>query len=173
MKQREVEYGLLKLVICALCAAFIVFMIVFCNWEVKAEASDHIFPDFTEEMSAMPCNMVEAPTEESKQFVSLGVFRLTAYCSCHKCCGKWAENRPLDSNGKEIVYGASGNRLYSYYSIAVDPSVIPYGSIVLINGYEYEAMDTGVTGNCIDVYFDSHEEACQFGEQYKEVFLKQ
>ena len=43
--------------------------------------------------------------------VSLGEFKLTAYCSCSICCGKWAYNRPVDENGKEIVYGSIGERL--------------------------------------------------------------
>ena len=37
-------------------------------------------------------------------------------------------------------------------TIGVDPAVIPYGTIVLINGKEYVAQDTGnYTGNRIDI----------------------
>lgn len=99
--------------------------------------------------------------------ISLGEFRLTAYCSCTKCCGKWGANR-----GEEVV-GAIGKVLTAGYSIAVDPTVIPYGSIVVINGKEYEAMDCGgaIKKNRIDIYFNSHEEALEFGVQYAEVYL--
>ena len=38
----------------------------------------------------------------------IGSFDLTAYCSCEKCCGIWAKNRPMDENGEQIVLGASG-----------------------------------------------------------------
>ena len=40
---------------------------------------------------------------------------------------------------------------------AVDPSIIPYGSIVLINGKEYVAQDCGgaIKGNKIDIFVDS------------------
>ena len=41
--------------------------------------------------------------------VSLGTFKLTAYCACEKCCGKYAKNRPVDEYGNPIVYGSSGN----------------------------------------------------------------
>jgi 3D (Asp-Asp-Asp) domain-containing protein len=94
-------------------------------------------------------------------------FVLTAYCSCRKCCGKHALNRPKDENGKEIVYGASGAALEQGVSVAVDPSVIPYGSIVCIDGKEYIAQDCGsaIKGNRIDVYFESHEDAKGFGKQ--------
>lgn len=104
---------------------------------------------------------------------SLGEFKLTAYCSCEKCCGKWALNRPKDENGKDIVYGSTGTFLVAGTSIATDPSVIPYGSQVEINGHIYTAHDTGgaIQGNRIDVYFDNHQDALNFGVQYAEVFL--
>ena len=104
---------------------------------------------------------------------SLGEFKLTAYCSCEKCCGEWALNRPKDENGEDIVYGSTGSILIAGASIAVDPSVIPYGSNVEINGHTYTAQDTGgaIQGNRIDVYFDNHQDALNFGVQYAEVFL--
>ena len=107
--------------------------------------------------------------------IYMGEYVLTAYCSCSKCCGKWASNRPVDEDGNEIVIGSTGEVLRSDYSIAVDPDVIPYGSIVIINGKEYEAQDTGgaINGNRIDVYFSSHEEALEFGRQAADVYLKE
>lgn len=111
--------------------------------------------------------------EVAPQYVDLGEFKLTAYCSCEKCCGKWAENRPVDDDGKEIVYGSIGERLVQGVSVAVDPTVIPYGSTIEINGQEYKAHDCGgsIKGERIDVYFDSHEEALVFGVQYADVKL--
>ena len=116
--------------------------------------------------------IIEEPIEP--ELISLGEFKLTAYCSCKKCCGKWAEGRPIDENGNEIVYGAFGERLTAGISIAVDPNVIPLGTEVIINGNVYIAQDTGsaVKGNVIDVYHDSHEAAWNFGLQYAEVFVK-
>lgn len=113
--------------------------------------------------------------EPAAEPIYMGEFTLTAYCSCSKCCGKWASNRPVDDNGNEIVIGSTGEVLRSDYSIAVDPDVIPYGSIVIINGKEYKAQDTGgaITGSRIDVYFSSHEEALEFGRQAADVFLKE
>ena len=107
-------------------------------------------------------------------FRELGQFELTAYCSCPECCGKWANNRPTDERGNEIVYGASGEILTEGISIAVDPDVIPYGSVVDINGNKYRADDTGgaIKGSRIDIYFADHEQAKQFGVQYADVFIK-
>lgn len=116
----------------------------------------------------------ESDTNQVVKPVSLGEFKLTAYCSCEICCNKWALNRPRDENGNEIVYGAIGERLQEGYSIAVDPTVIPYRTEVIINGHTYKAQDCGgaIKGNRIDVYFSSHEDALEFGVKYAEVFVK-
>lgn len=105
--------------------------------------------------------------------VSLGTFKLTAYCGCQKCCGKYALNRPLDENGNPIVYGSSGNVLISGVSIAADINQLPFGTKVEIDGKEYIVHDTGgaIKGNRIDVYFDSHEAAYDFAVKNKEVFI--
>ena len=109
----------------------------------------------------------ESVIEQPKR-VYLGEFKLTAYCSCTKCCGFWANSRPLDENGNDIVIGASGERLYQGVSVAVDPSVIPYDSKVYIDGKEYIAHDCGgaIKGNRIDMYFDNHQDALDFGVRY-------
>lgn len=101
----------------------------------------------------------ERPLSETN---SLGQFKLTAYCPCSKCCGKWADG-----------ITSTGAMAKSNHTIAVDPSVIPYGSKVVINGKTYIAEDCGgaIKQNRIDIYFDTHEEASDFGVQYAEVYL--
>lgn len=93
--------------------------------------------------------------------VSLGTFKITAYCHCEKCCGK--------SDG----ITASGARVTANQTIAVDPNIIPLGSEVMIDDQVYIAEDTGgaIKGNRIDMYFPTHEEALNFGVQYIEVIL--
>ncbi len=92
---------------------------------------------------------------------SLGSFRISAYCSCTKCCGK--------SDGVT----ASGTKATPNQTISVDPKVIPLGSKVIIDGHTYIAEDTGgaIKGNCIDLYFGSHEEALNWGVQYRDVTI--
>lgn len=119
----------------------------------------------------------EANKEVDKQVdksVSLGNFKLTSYCKCSLCCNEYAYNRPVDENGNEIVYGAIGEELKEGYSIAVDPSVIAYGTEVIINGKTYKAQDCGgaIKGNRIDIYMDNHNDALKFGVKYAEVFVK-
>lgn len=112
--------------------------------------------------------------EPEPEYISLGKFRLTAYCPCEICCEECAYNRPVDEYGNTIVYTASGKIAQEGYTIAADPDVLPYGTIVYIDGHEYEVQDCGgaITNNSIDIYFDTHEAACEFGLQYGEVFIK-
>lgn len=99
--------------------------------------------------------------DKSKIGKLLGEFYITNYCSCAKCCGHYAYDRPKDENGNDIVKGASGRRLIPNYSIAVDTSVIPMGTKVVIAGHVYRADDVGggVKGKHIDRYYSSHQQA--------------
>lgn len=115
--------------------------------------------------------------EPEPDLVSIGTYTITAYCPCEICCGWYALNRPLDDNGEPIIYTASGARAEAGTTIGVDPYSIPLGTDVWFEGpdgelNDYTAQDTGsmVIGNHIDLYFDSHEEACNWGLQYREVF---
>ncbi|MCW6663794.1 3D domain-containing protein [Aerococcaceae bacterium NML190073] len=58
--------------------------------------------------------------------------------------------------------------------IAVDPSVIPLGTMVYIPGYgTYRAADTGgaIVGNKIDIHFNSVEECYQFGRRQLTIYI--
>ena len=53
--------------------------------------------------------------------------------------------------------------------VAVDPSVIPLGSLVKVSGYGFAiAGDTGgaIQGNIIDVHFDSVDQ-CRLGDDVR------
>lgn len=122
---------------------------------------------------------VEKTSQVATQGKLIGRFKITVYCACAKCCGKYAYNRPVDSNGNVIVKGASGRVLIPHYSIATDPRVIPSGKEVVINGKTYRADDTGgaVNGNVIDIYAGTnHQEAMNYAyameSQYANVYWK-
>ena len=114
----------------------------------------------------------EEPETIEAEPESLGEFRITAYCACEKCCGEWALNRP---NG--IVYGAAGVELEAGVSCA---SPLPFGTVLEIEGLgEYIVQDRIAQWvvdkygeNLIDIYFDDHEAAKEFGLQYHKVYLK-
>ena len=117
--------------------------------------------------------VLEIVTEDEDDLVSLGQFRLTAYCSCEQCCGIWAQTRPVDSNGDPIVYTASTKLAKSNWTIAADTDVLPFGTRVWIYGHEYAVQDRGgaIDGNSIDIYFDDHQDALEFGLRYADVFV--
>lgn len=60
-------------------------------------------------------------------------------------------------------------------TIAVDPDVIPLGSVVLIDGQEYIAEDTGgaIKGNIIDMFVGTEAESEVIGVRYAEVKVKE
>lgn len=104
---------------------------------------------------------------------SLGEFKITAYCPCETCCGYWATVRPADENGEPIVYTASGKIAVQGVTVAADTSILPFGTVLVIDGHEYTVQDRGgmVKGNHVDVYFDSHEAAKEWGTKYIEIFV--
>lgn len=126
------------------CVKYVMFKLV---EEVEVEHVTHNNP---------PVGIVRAVN------TSIGTFRLTGYCPCMYCCGK---TDGITSTGTKAVAGRT---------IAVDPTIIPYGSTVVINGKEYIAEDCGgaIKNNKIDIFFDTHEEALEWGVKYAEVFIK-
>jgi len=112
-------------------------------------------------------------TEPTEKLVSLGEYKLTAYCPCEICCGVWGKDRPTDADGNLLVLTASGAYAEAGVTIAADTSVLPFGTVVLIDGHEYIVQDRGsaVKGNQIDIYFENHQDAVDFGVQYKEIFI--
>jgi 3D (Asp-Asp-Asp) domain-containing protein len=119
----------------------------------------------------VPATSEQQPKTE---LVSLGEFKITAYCHCEQCCGNWAKDRPVDADGKPIVITASGEIAVQGVTIAADTSVLPFGTKVIMDGHEYTVQDRGgaIKGNKIDVYFESHQEVLEFGVQYKELFIE-
>ena len=106
----------------------------------------------------------KAKTKKAKmmsKFKKLGTFNATAYCGCASCCGS--------AGG----HTASGTTPTAGRTIATDPSVIPLGSKVMIDGHIYTAEDTGgaIGGKRIDIFFSSHSEALQFGRRSVEVSI--
>lgn len=93
--------------------------------------------------------------------------RITAYCPCESCCGKWADG--LTSRGRNA---------WRTRGVAVDPKVIPYGSTVSIPGYgDFIADDTGGAmrkpGQVkIDLRFHTHAAALEFGVKTMEVWVR-
>lgn len=144
---------------------------------VTTETSESIISSFIPTVTPHVTQTTIQETSKSQptfELVSLGEFRITAYCPCEICCGNWAKNRPVDEDGSIQVFTASGDLAVEGVTIAADISVLPYNTRVIIDGHEYIVQDRGgaIKGNRIDIYFESHQEALNFGVQYKEIFIE-
>lgn len=126
--------------------------------EVTIETTEattvYIAPETTTEI-----DLTTVKFEDIPELKELGTFKLTAYCTCVECCGK------------DDGITASGAVAKPYRTVAVDTSIIPFGTELYINGEYYIAEDTGglVKGNVIDICMSSHEEASTF-KKYAKVF---
>ena len=85
----------------------------------------------------------------------VGIYKVTAYCACSKCCGK--------STGRT----ASGTRATAGRTVAASRR-FSFGTKLLINGKVYVVEDRGgaIQGNRIDVYMTSHSKALAWGVKY-------
>lgn len=159
--------------VCIIIICLIVLFLVSCDIHKEEQDTKTTTTPTEPTKTATNQNEDEIDDEEVLVIDSLGEFKLTAYCPCQRCCNEWALNRPIDKDGNEIVYGSTGETLIEGVSIAVDPSVIPYGSEVIIDGQTYIAHDTGgaIKKNRIDVYMSDHNRALDFGVKYAEVYM--
>ena len=82
----------------------------------------------------------------------------TAYCACPICCGRWSDGRT-----------ASGTRATAGRTLAADPALFTAGTCLSLEGLGRRIVeDTGsaIVGARIDVYFDTHQAALEFGRQF-------
>jgi 3D (Asp-Asp-Asp) domain-containing protein len=84
--------------------------------------------------------------------------RVSAYCPCKKCCGKNSDR--VTACGHKIK---RGDRF-----VAADKR-FPFGTEMIVPGYNnskpVRVLDRGhsIQGNQLDVFFDSHREALEWG----------
>lgn len=101
--------------------------------------------------------------------------KVTAYCACKKCCGKYADG-----------VTASGHFIYLGDKFVAADKRYPFGTVMYVPEYCDEithpyscyrqtvaVIDRGgaIKGNHIDVYFDTHQEALDWGVRYLDVIV--
>jgi len=115
-------------------------------------------------ISDSPDLPVQNPYDESWQVVKM---RVTAYCPCAKCCGKWADG--ITANGHRIESGETFVAADKAYS---------FGTELVIPGYNNDnpvkVLDRGkaIVGDKIDVFFPTHQEAKNWGVRNLDVKIK-
>ena len=84
--------------------------------------------------------------------------RVTAFCPGECCCGKWADG-----------ITASGHVIKPGDKFVAAPKSIPFGTMVIVPGYAngrpVPVRDRGgaITDGRLDVFFDTHKKALQWG----------
>ena len=130
-------------------------------WYAKKLWTEH-----NEDVVALTKEYNKALAEEKKAAevasngVALGTFKLTFYTGA------------ADEGGSIT---AMGTPVTPWYTVAVDPRVIPLGSKLRIEGYNgiFVAQDTGsaIRGSILDLAVSSKSEANRLGIQYRKVYL--
>ncbi|MFN4241705.1 MAG: 3D domain-containing protein [Tepidisphaerales bacterium] len=88
---------------------------------------------------------------------------VTAYCACTHCCGPNAQG--ITASGRPVSYNRGR-------FVAADTRLLPFYTKLSIPGYHggelVPVLDRGgaIKGNKLDVYFDSHETARQWGRRW-------
>ena len=89
----------------------------------------------------------------------LGDFTVTAYCNCESCTGIWSGGPCADGS-----YPVEG------YTCAMGD--IPVGTVLYIDGVgERVVCDRGTPYGWIDLYFENHGSACDWGMQTRSVWI--
>lgn len=147
MKRFWRKYGILSIAILVLIGAFCLGF-----FTGRATVPENETPEQVEQNKPAEQDEQPAPPVEIAKEITVTA---TAYCPCVKCCGK---NDGITATGTKATAGRT---------IAVDPTIIPYGAKVIIDGNTYIAEDCGgaVKGNAVDIFFDSHEAALAFGRK--------
>jgi 3D (Asp-Asp-Asp) domain-containing protein len=133
------------------------------NSNPKSDTEESVTSDSTEQETGVnediTTNNTQKTVDTETEVQELTVTATAYTASCEGCSGITATGVNILDNPDEKV-------------IAVDPSVIPLGSKVYVEGYGYAtAADTGgaIKGNKIDVFIPEHEDAINWGVKKVEV----
>ena len=104
--------------------------------------------------------------EDSGEWLTVRM-RVTAYCPCPKCCGRYSDG--ITACGYKMRQGDS--------FVAADKKY-PFGTEMIIAGYNggqlVKVLDRGgvIRDNRLDVFFDSHKEALEWGVRNLDVKVR-
>lgn len=128
------------------------------TWQAVADFQSMSGLGVTGVVDAGTLSALERAQEQPSRFGRSINMKATAYSRFDPGCGS---------------YTARGNLLHKGL-VAVDPNVIPLGTRLYIPGYGFAiADDTGgaIKGHVIDLAFDSHQEAINFGVRHITVYI--
>lgn len=104
---------------------------------------------------------------EDKERWQVVRMRVTGYCACSRCCGKFSDG--VTASNHRIRWGDKFVAADKYYS---------FGTEMVIPGYNNDRAvtveDRGrvIKGNRLDLYFNTHWQAKKWGVKYLDVLVK-
>lgn len=110
-------------------------------------------------------NFTQIP-EQSSEWQTVRM-RVTAYCPCEKCCGRYSDGRTACLH--KICHGDVFVAADKEYDFGTEMIIAGYN-----NGEPVKVLDRGgaIQGNRVDVFFNSHEEAVNWGVRYIDVKVR-
>lgn len=102
--------------------------------------------------------VIAEQADEGPEMIPQGEFKLTFYCACRSCSGKWGHRT---SSGATCTEGRT---------VATD--YFPAGTQIYIEGYGLRTVeDTGVHGRHIDIFYEDHQTCKDLGIQRRQVWI--
>lgn len=128
-----------------------------CPGTAHEDEGQDLTPAAGEEESALDAGETQ---EEGTHTVSYGIFEITGYCDCSICTG-----------ANHLTYSETVPK--AGHTVAADLQVFPLGSRLQIGDCIYTVEDTGkgLKGKKIDIFYNTHEEALEWGRRSMEVYL--
>lgn len=105
--------------------------------------------------------MVERVGEPHERWESLGVYKITFYCACRQCSGKWGHRTSSGATCQEGVTAAC--------------AILPEWAHVKIDGFGeriIQDIGAGVNGRHIDIFYEDHDLCNDLGKQFREVWIR-
>ncbi len=136
--------------------------------EQKIDAQEKVFWDI-EVKKMEDANDIALPVDPNWVTIKMNT---SAYCPCKICCEQWA-GIPVSSGKRKT---ASGHTIHVGDKFVAAPRKYPFGTEMVIEGYsegkivKVEDVGGAIKGNRVDLYFDTHQEALNYGR--KDVLVK-
>ncbi len=116
--------------------------------------------------SAVNESVISTAPQQRSQWQTVRM-RVTAYCACRRCCGKFADG--ITASGHKIRRGDTFAAADKRYSFGTEMVVAGYNK-----GKPIKVLDRGgaIRGNKLDLFFPTHKKARKWGVKYIDVKVR-
>jgi len=168
------ERKLLMIVIVVIVAifGFVLYKAVMAGIEKVDQEVQKVFREIKDSSASEKVSQNSAVAKNDPDFgwSRLIKMKVTAYCLCEKCCGKWAHQK--------VRVTSIGDNAKIYDGVAADPKLLPYRTRLKIPEIGIKEVDDtggGMRQSAkfgiyhLDVRMNSHEKARKWGVRWLDV----